>query len=105
MPGKDEHFLINPFGLLYHEVTASSLVKVALDGNLVDRGSTNFGVNEPGFRLHSGVHLARPDVRCVLHTHAPAIVAVCYATLYTRLFLNLSSCPLHFTLLGLDEYI
>ncbi|XP_068236655.1 protein hu-li tai shao isoform X7 [Palaemon carinicauda] len=71
-----EHFLLNPFGLLYHEVTASSLVKVDMQGNIVDGGSTNFGVNVAGFMLHSAIHAARPDLRCIIHLHHPAVVAV-----------------------------
>ncbi|KAK3876889.1 hypothetical protein Pcinc_018353 [Petrolisthes cinctipes] len=71
-----EHFLLNPFGLLYHEVTASSLVKVDMQGNVVESGSTNFGVNVAGFTLHSAIHAARPDIRCIIHIHHPAVVAV-----------------------------
>ncbi|XP_058526320.1 alpha-adducin isoform X4 [Ochotona princeps] len=73
---EQEHFLIVPFGLLYSEVTASSLVKVNLQGDIVDRGSTNLGVNQAGFTLHSAIYAARPDVRCIVHTHTPAGAAV-----------------------------
>ncbi|CAI9172362.1 unnamed protein product [Rangifer tarandus platyrhynchus] len=73
---EQEHFLIVPFGLLYSEVTASSLVKVNLQGDMVDRGSTNLGVNQAGFTLHSAIYAARPDVRCVVHIHTPAGAAV-----------------------------
>ncbi|XP_071524299.1 protein hu-li tai shao isoform X2 [Panulirus ornatus] len=71
-----EHFLLNPFGMLYHEVTASSLVKVDMQGNIVETGSTNFGVNVAGFMLHSAIHAARPDLKCIVHLHHPAVVAV-----------------------------
>jgi len=71
-----EHFLLNPFGLLYSEVTASSLIKVDMQGNLVDSGTTSFGVNVAGFVLHSAIHAARPDAKCVIHVHHPACVAV-----------------------------
>ncbi|MCL4137813.1 UNVERIFIED_CONTAM: hypothetical protein GTU68_060658 [Idotea baltica] len=71
-----EHFLLNPFGLLYHEVTSASLVKVDMQGNIVDPGSTNFGVNVAGFLLHSAIHAQRPDIRCIVHIHHPAVVAV-----------------------------
>ncbi|KAL4593615.1 alpha-adducin-like, partial [Arapaima gigas] len=71
-----EHFLIVPFGLLYSEVTASSLVKVDVRGEMVDRGSTNLGVNQAGFALHSAIYAARPDVKCVIHIHTPAGAAV-----------------------------
>ncbi|XP_041443560.1 alpha-adducin isoform X3 [Xenopus laevis] len=73
---EQEHFLIVPFGLLYSEVTASSLVKINLQGELVDRGSTNLGVNKAGFTLHSAIYAARPDVKCIVHIHTPAGAAV-----------------------------
>lgn len=73
---EDQHFLLNPFGLLYHEITASSLIKVDVQGNMIDRGSTYFGVNIPGFVLHSAVHSARPDAKCVIHIHHAACIAV-----------------------------
>ncbi|KAG0728377.1 Protein hu-li tai shao [Chionoecetes opilio] len=71
-----EHFLLNPFGMLYHEITASSLIKVDMQGNVVETGSTNFGVSVAGFMLHSAIHAARPDIKCVIHLHHPAVVAV-----------------------------
>ncbi|XP_054709624.1 protein hu-li tai shao-like isoform X2 [Uloborus diversus] len=71
-----EHFLLNPFGLQYPEVTASSLLKVDMQGNVIDPGSTSFTFNRAGFVLHSAVHAARPDVRCVIHIHHPPCVAV-----------------------------
>ncbi|XP_076992381.1 alpha-adducin isoform X2 [Tamandua tetradactyla] len=73
---EQEHFLIVPFGLLYSEVTASSLVKINLQGDVVDRGSTNLGVNQAGFTLHSAIYAARPDVKCIVHIHTPAGAAV-----------------------------
>merc|ERR1711981_386549 len=71
-----EHFLINPFGCLYNEITASSLVKVDMQGTIVEAGTTNFGVNVAGFILHAAIHSARPDLKCILHLHTPNIVAV-----------------------------
>merc|ERR1719195_1436831 len=71
-----EHFLLNPFGMLYSEVTASSLVKVNMQGETVEEGTTNFGVNQAGFMLHSAIHQARPDIKCIIHLHTPNIVAV-----------------------------
>uniref|UniRef100_A0A3Q3K9R7 Alpha-adducin n=1 Tax=Monopterus albus TaxID=43700 RepID=A0A3Q3K9R7_MONAL len=71
-----ERFLIVPFGLLYSEVTASSLVKINLQGEIVDRGSTNLGVNQAGFVLHSAIYAARPDVKCIVHIHTSAGAAV-----------------------------
>ncbi|XP_077593050.1 alpha-adducin isoform X10 [Stigmatopora nigra] len=72
----EERFLIVPFGLLYSEVTASSLVKVDLSGDIVDRGSTNLGINGAGFNLHSAIYSARPDVKCIVHVHTAAGAAV-----------------------------
>merc|ERR1740119_41034 len=71
-----EHFLLNPFGILYNEVTASSLVKVNMQGETVEESSLNFGVNKAGFMLHSALHAARPDIKCIIHLHTPNIVAV-----------------------------
>ncbi|XP_059213385.1 alpha-adducin isoform X3 [Centropristis striata] len=71
-----ERFLIVPFGLLYSEVTASSLVKINFQGEIVDRGSTNLGVNQAGFTLHSAIYASRPDVKCIVHIHTPAGAAV-----------------------------
>ncbi len=74
VPGPDEHFLINAYGLLFEEMTASSLVKVDLDGNKVL--DSEFDINPAGFVIHSAVHAARPDAHCVLHTHTRAGIAV-----------------------------
>lgn len=74
VPGPEEHFLINAYGLLFEEMTASSLVKVDLEGNVVME--TPYSINPAGFTIHSAVHAARPDVKCVLHTHTKAGVAV-----------------------------
>ena len=74
VPGGEEHFLINPYGLLFDEITASSLVKVDLDGNIVQE--TDYFINPAGFTIHSAVHSARPDVGCVVHLHTDDGVAV-----------------------------
>ena len=71
-----EHFLLNPFGMLYGEITASSLVKVDMQGHVVEQGTTNFGVSVAGFMLHSAIHAARPDLKCIIHIHTPNVVAV-----------------------------
>ncbi len=71
-----EHFLLNPFGMLYSEVTASSLVKVNMQGAVVEGGTTNFGVSVAGFTLHSAIHAARPDLKAIIHVHYPSVVAV-----------------------------
>ena len=73
IPGT-EHFLLNPYGLLFEEVSASNLVRVDLDGAIVE--DTPYRVNPAGFTIHSAIHAARPDVRCVLHTHTRAGIAV-----------------------------
>jgi ribulose-5-phosphate 4-epimerase/fuculose-1-phosphate aldolase len=74
LPGKDHHFLINPYGLMFDEITASSLVKVDKDCNKVI--DSPYPVNPAGFVIHSAVHEAREDAGCVLHTHTRAGVAV-----------------------------
>ncbi|XP_043288956.1 protein hu-li tai shao isoform X2 [Venturia canescens] len=71
-----EHFLVNPYGLLYHEVTASSLVKVDMKATVVEQGTTNFGVHVTGFQLHSTIHAARPDIKCIIHITTPTVTAV-----------------------------
>src|SRR5271166_4501004 len=67
VPGPEHHFLINPYGMLFEEISASSLVKVDAAGEKVD--PSPFPVNPAGFVIHSAVHAARPDVACVLHLH------------------------------------
>jgi ribulose-5-phosphate 4-epimerase/fuculose-1-phosphate aldolase len=74
LPGPQVHFLINAFGLLPQEVTASSLVKIDLYGNVVDPGP--WPVNKAGFVIHSAIHAARPDAHCIIHTHTTAGMAV-----------------------------
>ncbi|CAO4379267.1 unnamed protein product [Caenorhabditis nigoni] len=71
-----DEILINAFGQLYNEVSASSLIKVDLDGTVINGGSTDFGVNQAGYVLHSAVHKARPEIKCVVHLHHPSVVAV-----------------------------
>jgi ribulose-5-phosphate 4-epimerase/fuculose-1-phosphate aldolase len=75
VPGEEGHFLINPYGMLYEEITASSLLKIDLDGNILFN-ATEHGVNRAGFVIHSAIHAARHDVDCVAHTHTPAGMAV-----------------------------
>ena len=74
VPGTTDQFLINPFGLGYDEVCASNLVKIDLDGNVLDE--SDYGINAAGYTIHSAVHSARHDAVCVLHTHTDAGVAV-----------------------------
>lgn len=75
VPGDEEHFLINPFGFTFEEVTASNLVKVDLDGNIVT-DITGVGINNAGYIIHSAIHAGKPELTCVLHTHTPAGIAV-----------------------------
>ncbi len=74
VPGPEHHFLINPYGMMFDEITASSLVKVDAQCNKVI--DSPFPVNPAGFVIHSAVHQAREDIQCVLHTHTRAGVAV-----------------------------
>ena len=74
VPGPQRHYLINPFGLNYSEVTASNLIKVGLDGVPVD--PTPHPVNKAGFVIHSAIHAAREDAHCIMHTHTTAGIAV-----------------------------
>ena len=74
LPGEGHHFLINPYGMLFEEITASSLIAVDQDGNQLSESP--FKVNKAGFVIHSAVHAAREDAHCVLHTHTRAGVAV-----------------------------
>ena len=73
VPGPEEHFLINAYGLLFEEITASSLIKVNLQGEKVLESP--FEINPAGFVIHSAIHEARHDAACVLHTHTKAGVA------------------------------
>lgn len=93
-----EHYLINPFGLMYNEVTASSLVKVDKEGNIVDGGSTCLGVNKAGLVLHSAIHGARKDIKCVIHLHQHAAVAVCIPSTLTKFFVFARELPPFFLL-------
>jgi len=72
----ERHFLINPFGLLFSEMTASCMVTVDLDGEIIDKGNSSFGINKAGYVIHSAIHRARKDIKCVMHCHSTAGVAV-----------------------------
>jgi ribulose-5-phosphate 4-epimerase/fuculose-1-phosphate aldolase len=76
IPGSNDHLLINLYGLLYKEITASSLVKIDLDGNIVWKPATDYGINKSGYVIHGAIHRARPDVACIIHTHTRAGMAV-----------------------------
>ena len=74
VPGQHDQFLINPYGLLFDEITASSLAKIDAEGNKVDPSESD--INSGGFAIPSTIHMARPEVACVLHTHSIAGCAV-----------------------------
>ena len=80
IPGEAEHFLLNPYGMVYEEICASSLITVDLDGKIVWKpkftGAQQYDVNPAGYVLHSAVHRARKDVECIIHTHSLAGMAV-----------------------------
>lgn len=79
VPDEDGAFLINAYGMMYEEITASSLIKIDHDGRILaqpDFGDLNYGVNKAGYVIHSAVHEARPEVACVIHTHSWASMAV-----------------------------
>ncbi len=74
IPGREHHFLINPYGLRFDEVTASNLVKIDVEGNAV--GTQHYRANKAGFMIHSALHMAREDAGCVWHMHTLAGMAV-----------------------------
>ena len=79
VPGEDNAFLINAYGMLYEEITASSLIKIDVDGNILARpdfGDLDYGINKAGYVIHGAIHRARHDVECVIHTHTWAGMAV-----------------------------
>eukprot|EP01034_Spumella_vulgaris_P003690 gene3690-4736_t len=100
IPGTS-HFLINPYGVLFDEVTASCLVTVDLDGNVI-LDPTGMGINPAGFLIHSCVHRARPDFLCVLHTHTASGLAV---AAQKRGLLNLTQHAMRFhNRIGYHDY-
>lgn len=76
IPGAHDHYLINPYGMLYEEITASSLVKIDVEGATVLQPAHGYNVNVAGFYLHAPIHKARPDLQCIVHTHTRAGTAV-----------------------------
>src|SRR6202165_3798451 len=74
VPGPEHHFLINPYGMMFEEITASSLVKVDIEGNIVM--DTPYPINPAGFTIHGAIHAARDNAHCVLHVHSINGVAV-----------------------------
>ncbi len=103
VPG-EEAFLINAYGMMYEEITASSLIKLDHDGNILsspDFGELKYGVNRAGFVIHSAVHAARPEVACVIHTHSWASMAV--SSLECGL-LPLTQTAMRFLKIGYHDY-
>jgi ribulose-5-phosphate 4-epimerase/fuculose-1-phosphate aldolase len=77
IPGPEHHFLINSYGVMFHEMRASDLVKIDVDGNILEpEGRSGLHVNAAGFTIHSAIHMAREDLVCVIHTHTSAGIAV-----------------------------
>jgi ribulose-5-phosphate 4-epimerase/fuculose-1-phosphate aldolase len=101
VPGEEGHFLINAYGMTYDEISASSLVKIDLNGNVVQDSGTGYGVNQAGFVIHSAVHRGRHDVACVIHTHTPAGMAV--SAMECGL-LPLTQNAMFFSAVGMHDY-
>ncbi len=76
IPGTEDHLLINLYGMLYKEITASSLVKIDVEGKILDKPDTDYGINNSGYVIHGCIHKARPDVGAIIHTHTRAGMAV-----------------------------
>jgi hypothetical protein len=88
VPGPDHHFLINPYGMAFDEITASSLVKVGLDGDKVM--DSPYEINPAGFTIHSAIHAAREDAKCVLHVHS---IKAAIAKEFTRIHVEFTAAP------------
>ena len=104
VPGEQGAFLINAYGMLYEEITASSLIKVDHDGKILgtpDFGPLNYGVNKAGYVIHSAVHTARPEVSCVIHVHTWASMAV--STLQCGL-VPITQTAMRFLKIGYHDY-
>jgi ribulose-5-phosphate 4-epimerase/fuculose-1-phosphate aldolase len=104
VPGEPDAFLINAYGLLYEEITASSLLKIDHEGNILakpDFGGLEYGVNRAGFVIHSAIHMAKPEVACVMHTHTWAGMAV--STMECGLLPN-TQTAMRFARIGYHDY-
>ena len=91
VPDHPDHFLLNPYGLLFDEITASSLVKIDMDGNVVE--DSDYEVNRAGYVIHSAILAARPEINCVLHTHTVPGMAV---SAQAEGLLPLAQCSMRF---------
>lgn len=101
VPGEPGYFLINPYGYLYEEITASSLIKIDLKGNVLIKPDFGYEPNRAGFVIHSAVHKARHDAVCVIHTHTPAGMAV--STMKCGL-LPMTQTAMRFAQVGYHDY-
>ena len=104
VPGEPGAFLINAYGMMYEEITASSLIKVDRSGAILstpDFGDLEYGVNKAGYVIHSAVHAARPDIACVIHTHSWPSMAV--SSLECGL-LPLTQTAMRFLKIGYHDY-
>ncbi len=101
LPGPDHHFLINPYGLFFDEITASNLVKIDLQGKAVE--PSPYKVNPAGFVIHSAIHGARQDAQCVLHTHTKAGCAVAAQQISMEFYGNVAYHDYEGIALDLDE--
>src|SRR5437667_8453391 len=105
VPGEAGAFLLNPYGMMYEEITASCLIKVDHSCEIVwkpDFGALDYGINKAGYVIHSAVHAARPEVDCVIHTHAWASMAV--STLECGL-LPITQTAMRFMKIGYHDYL
>ncbi len=100
IPGTED-LLINPYGLMYEEITASSLLRIDLEGKVLDAGSASLGINLAGYVIHSAVHRARPDVQCVIHTHTRAGMAI---SMLDCGLLPLTQTAMRFAKIGYHDY-
>lgn len=104
VPGEPGAFLINAYGMMYEEITASSLFKVDLQGNILSRPQftgVDYGINRAGYVIHSAIHEARPEVACVIHTHSWASMAV--SSLQCGL-LPITQTAMRFLKIGYHDY-
>src|SRR5262249_35489581 len=101
VPGEDGHCLINAYGLMYEEITASNLVKIDFDGTIVAKPPFDYDINRAGFIIHGAIHKARHDVDCIIHTHTPAGIAV--SAMKCGL-LPLSQTAMRFDKVGYHDY-